>query len=80
MSGTFMDKSFSVHMSGNQQYRDNYDRIFGKKEEGPKPKPEPINSCNLHENCAVADAKAREAGRAWASHCTDECCSDCFGD
>lgn len=29
----FLNKSFSVGMAGNQQYRDNWDVIFGKKRE-----------------------------------------------
>ncbi len=33
MSGTFMDKSFSVAVGGDQAYRDNHDRIFGKKKQ-----------------------------------------------
>lgn len=38
------------------------------------------NSCNRHDNCDAADAKARAAGRIGAGHCHDECCEDCFGD
>ena len=47
MSGTFMDKSFSVGMAGNQQYRDNWDRIF-KKTESKEPEPliEPRSACS----------------------------------
>jgi hypothetical protein len=31
MGGTFMDKSFSVGMAGDQQYRDNWEATFGKR-------------------------------------------------
>lgn len=37
------------------------------------------NSCNLHDNCANADAQAKAKGNLRASHCHDECCEDCFG-
>lgn len=33
MSGTFMDKSFSVAMPAGKEYRDNWDATFGKKKE-----------------------------------------------
>ena len=47
----------------------------------PTPKIEPTfsNSCNRHDDCRAADAKARERGAFAASHCHDDCCEDCFG-
>jgi hypothetical protein len=36
-------------------------------------------SCNRHDDCDEADAKAREEGRYFADHCHDDCCEDCFG-
>jgi RyR domain-containing protein len=44
--------------------------------EVPRPK---TNSCNRHDDCAAADAKAKAAGRLSAEHCDDDCCEDCFG-
>ena len=35
-------------------------------------------SCNLHDDCDVANAKAKAAGK-FAEHCHDDCCPDCFG-
>jgi len=40
---------------------------------------ESVRSCNRHDDCDAADAKARLAGAYSASHCHDECCEDCFG-
>jgi hypothetical protein len=37
------------------------------------------NSCNRHDDCAAADARARDKGRQRAEHCYDECCEECFG-
>ncbi len=43
----FLDPSFSTYAPGDQSYRDNWDRIFKKKEEPPvlpeskKPEPHP---------------------------------------
>lgn len=39
----------------------------------------PPRTCNRHNDCDAADAKARAAGKHFASHCHDECCEDCFG-
>ena len=69
----YLDPSFSTYAPADQQYRDNWDACFGR------PNTLPVRSCNLHENCDVANATAAEHGRL-AVHCSDECCSDCFGD
>jgi len=49
-----------------------------------KPNPElklQKKSCNRHDDCDVADERARKNGQSFgADHCHDECCSDCFGD
>lgn len=37
----FLNKSFSVGMAGDQQYRDNWETIFGKKEKAQEEAPEP---------------------------------------
>ena len=39
----FMNKSFSVHMASDQNYRDNWDRIFQKKTTPEVKPPEPLN-------------------------------------
>lgn len=38
-------------------------------------------SCNRHDDCDSADAKAIERGSKYgaAEHCHDDCCEDCFG-
>jgi hypothetical protein len=36
-------------------------------------------SCNVHEDCAAADAKRAERGLPKDHHCRDEDCEDCFG-
>lgn len=36
-------------------------------------------TCNRHNDCAAADARARAAGRLAAEHCHDECCEEYFG-
>ncbi len=61
MSGTFMDKSFSVAVGGDQAYRDNHDRIFKKKpicskhhlpmEIGQCPYSQEINNENVECEC-----------------------------
>jgi len=33
----YLEGSFSVYPGSSQNYRDNYDRIFGKKEDKPDP-------------------------------------------
>ena len=42
----FQNKSFSVYPggTGGQEYRDNWDRVFGRKEKEPEPtvEPEPL--------------------------------------
>lgn len=50
--------------------RDEVNRIERDREE---------NTCNRHNDCAAADARARAAGRSSAEHCHDECCEECFG-
>ncbi len=51
----FANKSFSVYpgKDGGQQYRDNWDRIYGKKEE----KPDPHTEAELYDcgGCDVCD-------------------------
>lgn len=37
------------------------------------------NSCNRHDDCELANQRAREKGRLGADHCHDDCCEDCFG-
>jgi hypothetical protein len=49
----------------------------GSKENGSVGKRGP-RTCNRHDDCDAADAKARERGR-YADHCHDDCCEDCFG-
>ena len=49
--------------------------IYG--EELPK-LPDP-NTCNIHNDCAAANAKAVANGKLWADHCHNDCCEDCFG-
>lgn len=36
-------------------------------------------SCNIHDDCDAADARAKRQRREFASHCHDEECEDCFG-
>lgn len=38
----------------------------------------PVMSCNLHSDCAAADARTKASGMN-AAHCHDEFCEDCFG-
>lgn len=38
----------------------------------------PVMSCNLHRDCAAADARVK-AGGMNVAHCRDEFCEDCFG-
>jgi len=37
------------------------------------------NICNRHDDCCLADQKARESGLISANHCHDDCCEDCYG-
>lgn len=51
------------------------------------------NTCNRHNDCAAADAKAKAIfaahvahdlryelyARPYTDHCYDDCCEDCFG-
>ncbi len=38
----FLDKSFSTYAPGDDSYRENWDRIFKKKEPEPAVEPEPV--------------------------------------
>lgn len=38
-----------------------------------------VRTCNRHDDCDTADAKAKADGRPRPDHCHDECCEDCFG-
>lgn len=49
------------------------EHVIESIENPPKP------SCNRHDDCDAADAKAQAAGRLGAEHCHDDCCEDCFG-
>lgn len=65
-----------VSHPANGAYRSGWDLAFGKKEpEAPSGK----RSCNRHDDCDAADARAKEAGHHRADHCHDETCEDCFG-
>ena len=44
-----------------------------------KPEVPTIRSCNVHADCNAADEKARAKGKHFADHCSDEGCSECFG-
>lgn len=46
----FLNKTFSVHVGGDQEYRDNWDRIFGKKRAPEPVEPEP--ECNWLDTCS----------------------------
>lgn len=35
--------------------------------------------CNRHEDCDLADERARQKGCSFADHCDDKYCEDCFG-
>ena len=39
----------------------------------------PVSTCNRHDDCDAADARARAKGHLSAEHCHDECCDECFG-
>jgi hypothetical protein len=39
----------------------------------------PKRTCNRHDDCDAADAKAKAAGQSFVDHCHDDCCEDCFG-
>ena len=45
----------------------------------PKPLKAFGNTCNRHDDCTAADARARANGRLSAEHCHDDCCEECFG-
>jgi hypothetical protein len=47
--------------------------------EPPPPKEPPKRTCNRHDDCDAADAKAKAAGQSFVDHCHDDCCEDCFG-
>jgi len=47
--------------------------------EPPPPREPPKRTCNRHDDCDAANAKAKAAGRFSADHCHDDCCEDCFG-
>lgn len=81
----FANKSFSVYpgKDGGQQYRDNWDRIYGKgKKEEPEPPKEP-ELCKRH-------LLPRETGQCPYSQeinnevtecdCCDKCRQDCADD
>ena len=39
----YLNKSFSVHLAGDEQYRDNWEATFGKREKAPEQEaPEPF--------------------------------------
>lgn len=63
MSGTFMDKSFSVHLAGDQQYRDNWDATFGPKDKETAPIPEGEAPDTERDVCKDCDG----TGRVWVS-------------
>lgn len=70
MSGTFLDKSFSVAVGGNQQYRDNWEATFGKKppkENGPQPakESEPCFECGGTGRVWVSDEHHGHAVRVY---------------
>lgn len=48
----YLNKSFSVGMAGDQQYRDNWEATFGKKAKEPEPPegPEP-DTCDKFMTC-----------------------------
>jgi hypothetical protein len=50
----YLNKSFSVYSGTGETYRDNWDRIFGKKKERPEPpkEPEPEPECNWLDTCS----------------------------
>lgn len=46
------------------------------------PEPEPVRSCNRHEDCGLAERQyVGTRGRTPPAtfHCHDDCCEDCFG-
>lgn len=53
----------------------------------PTPEPSKPKSCNLHKDCDVAEAEAKEqgkperygAGSVRLYHCSADDCEDCFG-
>jgi hypothetical protein len=46
---------------------------------GAAPGAAKARSCNQHEDCDSADAKAAKAGKRRPHHCRIEDCEDCFG-
>jgi len=41
--------------------------------------PKPKRTCNMHEDCDAADARAVARGSLYSYHCHDDECEDCFG-
>jgi hypothetical protein len=78
----FMNKSFSVGMAGDQQYRDNWERIFGKKEEKPEPPKEPELLCGcgrpgqLCNDPYVEEIHGRVEEVVLCDSCYQESCDD----
>jgi len=48
-------------------------------ERGSTPSIAKARSCNQHEDCDAADAKAATAGKRRPHHCRIAHCEDCFG-
>ena len=47
----FLDPSFSTYAPADQSYRDNWDRIFGKKKEKPEAKEPELDTCDWFMSC-----------------------------
>lgn len=37
------------------------------------------NTCNMHDDCKLADIQSQLNKGKNANHCHDECCEECFG-
>lgn len=58
------------------KYQEKWEAILAREDAMGK---QELRSCNLHQDCDVADKEAQERGQPWARHCNDDCCEDCFG-
>jgi hypothetical protein len=52
----------------------------GVETKAPTEQPSKVRTCNRHDDCDAANAKAMAAGRSTIGiHCHDDDCEDCFG-
>jgi len=66
----YTQSSFSVGAPGTDQYRENWERTFGKVQ---------VKSCNRHSDCVAADQNSQALIGKDVYHCHDDTCEDCFG-